>query len=64
MSNAARGRRHYRVAQREVENKKAMEDAYIGRHVVDVKYVGLAFAFVMLVFVKGLIIGHALSNRD
>ncbi len=63
MSNAARGR-HYRVAQREVETKKAMEDAYVGENVVNIKYVGLAFAFVMLVFVKGIIIGHALSNRD
>ncbi len=63
MSNTARGR-HYRVAQREVESKKAIEDAYVGRNVVDVKYVGIAFAVLMLVFVKGLIIGHMLSNRD
>ncbi len=63
MSNATRGR-HYRVAQREVETKKAMEDAYVGEHVVNVKYVGLAFAFVMLIFIKGLIIGHALGNRE
>ncbi len=63
MANAARGR-HYRVAQKEVETKKAMEDAYVGRNVVDVKYVGIAFAVLMLVFIKGLIIGHMLGDRD
>ncbi len=63
MSNAARGR-HYRVAQKEVENKKAMEEAYVGENVVNVKYVGFAFIFIMIVFLKGLIIGHALGRRD
>lgn len=61
MSNPRRGR-HYRVAQKEVETKQALENAYVGSNVINTKYVALAFAFVMLVFLKGLFIGHYLGN--
>lgn len=63
MSNARRGR-HYRAAQKEVETKQAIEEAYVGSNLVDVKHVAIAFAVVMLFFVKGILIGHHLGKND
>ncbi len=63
MGNARRGR-HYRAAQREVETRQAVESACTDGCKVDVKYVALGVAFVMLVFVKGLVIGYFLGNDD
>ncbi len=62
MSNPRKGR-HYRVAQREVETQKALENAYVDATVVDAKHVAIAFAVIMLVFIKGIIIGHMLGGE-
>ncbi len=64
MSNARRGR-HYRTAQREVETKQAIENAsYVQNELLQPKYIGLAFAFVMLLFVKGIILGYLLGSDN
>lgn len=63
MANARRGR-NYRVAQKQVETKQAIEDAYVGSNVVDIKHAAIAFAAFMLVFVNGIIIGHRLGKHD
>ncbi len=63
MSNTRRGR-HYRVAQREVETQKALENAYVDASVINVKHAALAFAVASIVFVYGVIVGHFLGNND
>ncbi len=64
MSNARRGR-HYRTAQKEVETKQAIENAsYVQNEFLQPKYIGLGFAFVMLLFVKGIILGYLLGSDN
>ncbi len=64
MAQARRGR-HYRTAQREVETKQAIENAsYMQNELLQPKFLGLAFVFVMLLFIKGIILGYLLGSDN
>ncbi len=63
MASTRRGR-HYRVAQKEVETQKAIENAYVDASVVNVKHAALAFAVASIIFVYGVIVGHLLGSND
>ncbi len=62
MSNR-RAKRHYRVAQKEVQNTKKNSNGFYVQKKDCQKHIAIASALGLLIFLKGLLIGYYFSNK-